>query len=47
MSNAQKQLLLLNHKFITVTFTADSTYQLSSTHMAVNTVAVETGMCSL
>lgn len=43
MSNAQKQLLLLNNKFIT----ADSTYQLSSAHKAVNTVAVETGMCSL
>lgn len=47
MSNAQKELPLLSHKLITVTFTADSTYQLSSAHMAVNTVAVQTGMCSL
>lgn len=47
MSSAQKQLLLLSHKFITVTFIADSTYQLSSAHTAVNIVAVQTRVCSL
>lgn len=47
MSKAQKELLLSSHKLVTVTFTADSTYQLSSAHTAVNIVAVQTGMCSL